>query len=276
MFLCGRLVVPDRVKCVILRSVSFLRWIKQAQAIVEDRMRFDFVIDGYNLMHAAGLARQRYGPGDMERARQRLLQLIRHGLTPEQRLRTTIVFDGHSSDRPVSAEFQFHGMLVFFSPPNREADDEIEDFISEHSAPKQLIVVSSDHRLHKAARVRRAHAIDSEEFVEQLQRFAREQRDGTAAESSKTDGRAVPENAEEWFQEFGDIDINEIESDVQREMKRVEKTQREKTPATPKTPASEASAPDIEEEKSDSNENDPELDVDFWENRIAELDQEGE
>ena len=27
----------------------------------------DLVIDGYNLMHAAGLARATYGPGDLER-----------------------------------------------------------------------------------------------------------------------------------------------------------------------------------------------------------------
>ena len=238
-------------------------------------MRFDFVIDGYNLMHAAGLARQRYGLGDLERARQRLLQLVRHGLSAEQRSRTTIVFDGHGSDRLHSPEFQFHGMLVFFSPPNREADDEIEDFIADHSAPKQLIVVSSDHRLHKAARRRRAHAIDSEEFVEQLQRFAREQRDGTSVETSKKEGKVVPENTEEWFQEFGDIDISEIELDVQREMKRVEKTQRKKSPATPKTPVTEDSVQQIEEKKADSNKNELLFDVDFWENRIAELDQEG-
>ena len=30
------------------------------------------LIDGYNLLHAAGLAREKYGPGDLERALARL------------------------------------------------------------------------------------------------------------------------------------------------------------------------------------------------------------
>ena len=36
----------------------------------------DLLIDGYNLMHAAGFARVRYGPGDLERCRLRLLNLV--------------------------------------------------------------------------------------------------------------------------------------------------------------------------------------------------------
>ena len=51
------------------------------------------IIDGYNLMHAAGMARRRYGPGDLERYRNRFIRLVAARLTEEERARTTIVFD---------------------------------------------------------------------------------------------------------------------------------------------------------------------------------------
>ncbi len=43
----------------------------------------DLLIDGYNLLHAAGLGRARYGPGDLQRARQALLRKLFELLTPE-------------------------------------------------------------------------------------------------------------------------------------------------------------------------------------------------
>ncbi len=51
------------------------------------------IIDGYNLMHAAGLALRSYGPGELEACRQRLLQLLSDRLPLTQRRRTRVVFD---------------------------------------------------------------------------------------------------------------------------------------------------------------------------------------
>ena len=46
------------------------------------------LIDGYNLLHAAGLARRRYGRDGLERSRNRLLDLLAGLLTDAERPRT--------------------------------------------------------------------------------------------------------------------------------------------------------------------------------------------
>ena len=50
------------------------------------------LIDGYNLLHAAGLARRRYGPGGLEKARGSLLGFLAASLGNETS-QTTVVFD---------------------------------------------------------------------------------------------------------------------------------------------------------------------------------------
>lgn len=236
-------------------------------------MSLDIIIDGYNLMHAAGLARQNYAQGDLERCRHRLLNFIRHGLSQRERSRTTIVFDGQGAPVSGSPESVYHGMLVIFSPTSIEADDVIEELIGQHSAPKQLLVVSSDHRLHKAARSRRAMAVDSEEFVQQLERFAkrRQQNQPPALMVEKP----VSEDAEDWLQEFGEIDVKQIEASVRAEplLDRppvVSQPQHAKPRNQPPKPTEDPVAPPFESDPMDQA-----LDLDFWEKRIAELDQEG-
>ncbi|WP_417851383.1 NYN domain-containing protein [Thalassoglobus sp.] len=242
-------------------------------------MRVDFIIDGYNLMHAAGLARENYAPGGLERSRNRLLSVIRHGLTQEQRSHTTVVFDGQGTQGGFSPEFQFHGILVTFSSSGQEADDLIEEFIAAHSFPKNLFVVSGDHRLHKAARTRKAQAIDSTEFFEQLVRSRKERLGQTGSESVAEPEKPVSGNTEDWLEEFGDIDLQEIEKGVVKEIQQEKKIKKEiadqkHPPATKATKPSEQSDFSPQTDQGQPEQNRP-FDLEFWENRIAELDQEG-
>lgn len=112
-------------------------------------MARDLLIDGYNLMHAVGLARRRYGPGDLERCRDRLLKWLSRNLRDSERLRTTVVFD--AKDAPVAGNLDLHfrDMTIRFAGKEAEADDLIEALIEYHSAPKRLIVVSGDRRLQR-------------------------------------------------------------------------------------------------------------------------------
>ena len=55
--------------------------------------RGDLLIDGYNLLHAAGFARTSYGRGEFEKARDRLIKLLAQQLNDRERERTTVVFD---------------------------------------------------------------------------------------------------------------------------------------------------------------------------------------
>jgi len=124
------------------------------------------IIDGYNLMHAAGIARRTYGPGDMERCRSRMNRELAAVLAVNVLNQATIVydaFDSISNDHRLQQEF---GLTVLFAPQGTDADGEIERLLLQHSVPKRVLVVSSDHRLHKAASRRRARCIDSDEFWE--------------------------------------------------------------------------------------------------------------
>lgn len=170
------------------------------------------LIDGYNLMHAAGMVRRRYGPGGLERARRRFLRFLANRLQPGERLRTTVVFDGTEgpSDAPHMADFD--GIDVQFSESGHDADSVIEFLIAHHSAPRQLRVVSSDHRLQHAARRRRAQSVDSETFVDELE--LRPASDSDDQERSitqrpsdpKYSGELSPEQAEAWLAYFGECD----------------------------------------------------------------------
>ncbi|MCR9202493.1 MAG: NYN domain-containing protein [Planctomycetaceae bacterium] len=131
------------------------------------------IIDGYNLMHAAGIARRQYAQGDMQKCRNEL-ELRMAGLLAEPALkRTTIVYDAFNSPGNDQRIFHRKGLKVVFAPAGQDADGEIERLLSAHSAPKQVIVVSSDHRLHKAARRRKARCIDSGEFLTQIEKEPR-------------------------------------------------------------------------------------------------------
>ncbi len=132
-------------------------------------MPVDVLIDGYNLLHAAGLAKRSYAPGELERRRARLLSRLKDLVEPAMLPRMTVVFDARVNPPPVRPDPPAGPITVLFSPADREADDVVEELLAKHSTPQQVLVVSSDHRLHKAARRRGATAIDSDAFLDQLE-----------------------------------------------------------------------------------------------------------
>lgn len=170
----------------------------------------DLVIDGYNLLHAAGLARRRYGPGDLERAREELLRLIAGQMSVEQRRRTTFVFDAKDPPPAASRHGTHAEMLVLYAQEDEEADDLIERLIAMHSAPRQLMVVSSDHRLHKAARRRKSAPIDSDAFLDECARRAFSRPAPRAEPEIKPDCDMSPAALEEWLAVF-DIDPADLD-----------------------------------------------------------------
>ena len=74
-----------------------------------------------------------------------------------------LVFDG--TGPPDKSAFDNMVQLeVFFAGIGTDADTVIEDKIKANSAPRRLVIVSSDRRLRKAARARKAVSIKSDEF----------------------------------------------------------------------------------------------------------------
>jgi hypothetical protein len=176
-----------------------------------------FIIDGYNLLHAAGLARRRYGPGQLARCRARLLDFLMTHLTNPELERTTVVFDAADAppDRP--RHLTVGGMTIRFAAAGKDADDTIEELIAAHSAPRQILVVSSDHRLQRSAQKRRGAFTDSEDFVQELER-----RGPTSGEVGDTETPQRPSSeksreteTERWLRVFGEIPRgDELATDV--------------------------------------------------------------
>ena len=87
------------------------------------------------------------------------------------RTHAQIIFDG-MGPRDKSELGGIDNIEVFFSGENLEADDIIEEKIEEYSAPKNMIVVSTDRRIRAAATRRKSTSVTSDLFwlslIEQL------------------------------------------------------------------------------------------------------------
>lgn len=126
------------------------------------------LIDGYNLLHQSDLMGRGRGERWLQRARERLLRQLQRTLDDSLAAQTCVVFDAESPppDRP--HEYVHFGIRVLYAVGYPEADDLIEELIARHDAPQRLTVVSSDHRLQRAARRRRAHAFDADAWYHRL------------------------------------------------------------------------------------------------------------
>lgn len=130
--------------------------------------RLYLLIDGYNLMHAVGPVGGRRGKSQLSQNRAEFLRRLNKKLNADLHADTVVVFDGANDSGPIPSA-STAGVVVHFAGLKADADSEIERLLASHSAPKQVLVVSSDHRLHKAARRRRAFAIDSDVFWDLLE-----------------------------------------------------------------------------------------------------------
>lgn len=168
--------------------------------------RGELLIDGYNLLHAAGLARRTYGPGEFARTRHLFLKLLSGQLSDRERPRTTVVFDAPEQSLGPSPPAIVHGLRVIFAGGEGDADALIERLIQQNSAPRRLHVISSDHRLQRAARRRRARFFDSEVFLEKIaRRRTPAERARTAEPPEKQQGLTAAGEVEAWLRAFGDV-----------------------------------------------------------------------
>jgi len=130
--------------------------------------RATLLVDAYNALHVTGvlppeiagvdarglarlIARSRYGD--------RRCWLVCDGAPPGSRR------SGGMIRQPVAG---VESVEVVYAGPGRDADSAIERLIERDSAPRQLLVVSSDRRILTAARKRRCGAATSEAFLARL------------------------------------------------------------------------------------------------------------
>jgi predicted RNA-binding protein with PIN domain len=166
------------------------------------------LIDGYNLMYELGLLEKRLGPEGFRKARNRFLNRLAEGLGAKASHQTTVVFDAREAPRHLPRESTHKGLTVIYADEDEGADARIERLIAAHSAPKSLTVVSTDHRIRKAASRRKARIVTADAFWQQLENPsrgvpppARPQPD----EPSRLLG-ASPDEAAQWLEAFRDLE----------------------------------------------------------------------
>lgn len=177
-----------------------------------------WLIDGYNLMHAVGLMNQARDltPDRFRKLRAKFLERLVGGLGPIEAHLCTVVFDASRPPPDRVPRDRYKGITILYATAVPAADDMIEDLIDRHPAPRSLAVVSSDQRIRHAALHRKARALTSDQFLDELDRMrhAREsrkkERDNLSRlpsreEEARRDGLTEGESAY-WMQVFGELE----------------------------------------------------------------------
>ena len=163
------------------------------------------LIDGYNLLHVTAIV----GHGGLRGSREGLLRFLASAIDARERALTTIVFDAAEAPPNLPRTIVVDQMTIHFSSEYDNADELIEELIEAHSVPKSLLVVSSDRRIQRAARRRKAPFVDSDVwFAEALRR--REAMKAPAPIIATPAGPLTGDEISYWLAEFGDVE--EIEA----------------------------------------------------------------
>ena len=184
----------------------------------------DVIIDAYNLIFQCGLEGRQRTPASITRSRTRLIQLLASLLSPEQCTTTTVVFDAKRIPlKETQIDSRKRGIRVLFAVGYESADEMIEELIAAHTHPKDLLVVSSDHRIQNAATRRKAKAIDSDVWLDQIENQSRRDKESPQSNSSNQ-AKATPTKpvsaevkSHDWHAEFG-MENNQASEELIREI----------------------------------------------------------
>jgi len=162
-----------------------------------------YLLDGYNVLHAMGVMPDRAGHSGLERARFNLLGIL-VGAHANEAKNVTVVFDAADPPRGVPAELDYHGIHVVFAVEHEQADDLIEQLIRTASAPKNLTVVSDDHRIQQAGRRRQCVVLGCQNYLESL---AKKRRNRKALPADPTVKPPTVSESEtlHWLEQFRDL-----------------------------------------------------------------------
>jgi predicted RNA-binding protein with PIN domain len=163
-----------------------------------------YLIDGYNLMHAFGSLEGREGPTALRRARQALLDRL-HREFGEKAGQLTVVFDAAAHPAGAPAQNNYQGIEVLFAVREASADELIEVLIRQAAVPRQLTVVSDDHRIQQASSRRDCIAMGCSEFLEAMEGIHTARR---ALPQSPVEKPQAPSESENryWLREFAELE----------------------------------------------------------------------
>lgn len=158
-----------------------------------------YLVDGNNLLHAACDHEPDRPPGRSLLCA-RLGQWVRH--RPNRR-RLTVVFDGRQPDPDRSAQIADEALAVLYSGVGTTADELIVERIRSDGTPRTLCVVSTDRQIRRAARVRGARSLRSDEFWDHVVRELSRPQDHRAPLPPEKLHGLTPEQTEAWLRDMG-------------------------------------------------------------------------
>ena len=152
------------------------------------------IIDGHNLLWLIRNLEEDKSITDVGLCR---VLDVYFGLTNES---AEIIFDGIGP--PNKSGFDgVRNLKITFSGRSSDCDTLIENRILDSTAPKRLTIVSSDRRLRDAADSRKAIAVKSEDFWDEVQKRISRHKPGKEP-AGKRKGLTQSET-ELWLREFG-------------------------------------------------------------------------
>jgi predicted RNA-binding protein with PIN domain len=185
--------------------IVFNRPSELADRLPLDSRFMPLIIDAYNLIHAANILGSGVGPGSLERARQALLNFLVESLPVKEKADCAVVFDaGQDAPPGLPNEYVHEGLKVYFSRGWDSADAMIEQLIADHTAPRDLTVVSSDHRVQRAARRRRARTVDADVWHAEVCRQRKENKNLDSTPAKKPIPPQSKEDVEDWVRKFSE------------------------------------------------------------------------
>ena len=98
---------------------------------------------------------------------------------------------------------EYRGLTVRYSSQYDEADTQIEELIRADSSPRNLTVVSSDHRIQRAAKRRRARAVDSDVWYNEVVRGRQQRLRAVSDRDIRPPAPLLAEDVEYWIRQFG-------------------------------------------------------------------------
>jgi predicted RNA-binding protein with PIN domain len=150
-----------------------------------------------------GLLRGKVGPAGLRKARLGLLGFLR-AVYGEEAKAVTVVFDAAHAPPGIPREEECQGIHVCFAEKPDEADDLIERLIRHDSAPRQLTIVSDDHRIQRAARRRRCTVSGCSQYLQWLER-RRRQSSRKARQADPKPGALSEAETAYWMREFASL-----------------------------------------------------------------------
>lgn len=166
------------------------------------------LIDGYNLLHATDVFGSGPAAGTLQGSREALLAVLARLLSASERRHASIVFDAAGAPPGLPKVVHYDHITLQYARGYADADAMIEELIEQHPAPRGLLVVSSDHRVQRAARSRGAQYVDSNLWYRDL--VGRR-----AKSSSKSTTKPPPGGSiDYWVGEFATAEIDELEREL--------------------------------------------------------------